>query len=521
MRRKYLLLTGTVLVSAAVFLLARPRAGEDPMSKYASTEDLREQHSDLLMARAAAQMKRIEGVNAQGRYKPTWASIDSHPLPGWFDDAKFGMFIDWGIYSVGGWDAPKATGPMYPDWYLHRMYYNDIVREYHARRWGKGVERDDLIPHFTASEYDPEKLVKIAQDAGMKYIIPFCKHHDGFCLWPSSYTFRDAVDMTPGRDLVAPLVEACKKADIKFGVYFSIDEWEYPIIGEGNRLEIRLWDTPRGGKVSTKPFDPDEWRGKISGKIPVRNIHEDYIIPQAAEFIDRYDPDILWLDGEWIVPEETRHTRKLIAYYYNRAEGRRSVLVNDRIADKTRAQHGDVFTSEFHSIADQGKAHKWEENRGISQSFGYNRDDTEENVITAEQLVHMLVETVAHNGNLLLIVNLDWKGAMPEIYVERLRAAGDWLKVNGEAIYATRSWTTAAEGPVRFTRRGETVYAIYLGVPGEEVTLKSVTAAPGSKITMLGRDQALEWRETSEGLSVKVPAGESSPYASTFRIQTP
>jgi alpha-L-fucosidase len=524
MRRKSMVtVIALFLMSAPIFMArtpgdAKPRAKKAP---YRSTEELREKYSGQLLARAAQEMKRIEDSNARGRYKPTWESVDSHPLPEWFDDAKFGMFIDWGVYSVGGWDEPKATGPMYPDWYLHHMYYNDVVRDYHARRWGLGFERDDLIPLFTASEYDPEKLVKIAQDAGMKYIIPFCKHHDGFCLWPSSYTFRDAGDMGPGRDLVGPLVAECRKADVKFGVYFSIDEWEYPILGQDNQLQIRLWDTPKGGTLTTRPFNADEWRGRISGKVPVRNFHEDYIIPQAAEFIDRYDPDILWFDGEWIVPEETRHTRKLIAYYYNRADGRKPVVVNDRIADKTRAHYGDVFTSEYHSIQEQGKAHKWEENRGISQSFGYNRDDTDKNVITSEQLVRMLVETVSHNGNLLLIVNLDGKGAMPEIYVERLKAAGDWLKVNGEAIYATRPWTVAAEGSVRFTRRGKTVYAIYLGAPSGEVNLKSVHAATGSKITMLGREKALEWRETNDGISIKVPADGLGPYASTFKIQTP
>jgi alpha-L-fucosidase len=519
-RKSIVTIIALFLLSAPIFLAGTPADPNPEKAPYRSTEELREKHSDQLLARAAQEMKHVEQVNAKGRYKPTWPSLDSHAMPEWFDDAKFGMFIDWGVYSVGGWDEPKATGPMYPDWYLHRMYYNDIVHEYHTRRWGKGFERDDLIPLFTASEYNPEKLVKIAQDAGMKYIVPFCKHHDGFCLWPSSYTFRNAVDMRPGRDLVGPLVEACRKSNIKFGFYFSIDEWEFPLIGEDNKLKIRLWDTPKGGSLTTRPFDANEWRGSISGKIPVRNLHEDYIIPQAAEFIGRYQPDILWFDGEWIVPEETRHTSKLVAYYYNRAEGRQSVVVNDRFADKTRAQHGDFFTSEYHSLAAEGKARKWEECRGLSQSYGYNRDDTDKNVMTAEQLVHMLVETVARNGNLLLIVNLHGKGAMPKIYIQRLKDAGDWLKVNGEAIYATRPWTVAAEGPVRFTRRGKTVYAIHLGTPSGEINLKSVRAVKGSQITLLGREKPLDWQRTSAGISIKVPADGLGPYASTFKILT-
>lgn len=130
---------------------------------------------------------------------------------------------------------------MYPDWYEYRMYTDSVFIKYHEKNWGKDFERDDFIPLFTAKHYEPDKLIKIAKEAGMKYIVPFCKHHGGFCLWPSSFTKRNALDMGTEKDLIKPLVEGCKKAGLKFGFYFSLDEWEYPVIDDNGNLANRKW----------------------------------------------------------------------------------------------------------------------------------------------------------------------------------------------------------------------------------------------------------------------------------------
>jgi alpha-L-fucosidase len=445
--------------------------------------------------------------------------LDAHPLPEWFDDAKFGMFVDWGLYSIAGWAPRKEKGAMYPDWYLYDMYHRE-TREYHCKTWGEGFERDDFIPRFTASEYNPEALVALAKEAGMKYIVPFCKHHDGFCLWDSSLTWRDAADMGPKRDLVRPLVEACARAGLKFGFYFSVDEWEYPLVGAGGERLMRLW-----APVKVAPYDESYLRGKIAGKAPVRDFVGDYILPQAREFIDKYDPDILWLDGEWDLAADERRTRDLAAYFYNHAEGRKAVLVNDRLGAGTRGTHGDFFTSEYHD-GHASPTHKWEENRSIGQSYGYNREDSDANVLSVEALLDLLVDTVSQGGNLLLMVNLTGPGAAPEMYATRLKAIGAWLKVNGEAIYGTRRYAAPGEGDIRFTRSkdGRCVYAISLKWPRSGLRLTSVHAAEGSAIRLLGSAESLPWREQDGALLIEIPdavaAKKPCDHAYAFRIET-
>ena len=168
---------------------------------------------------------------------------------------------------------------MYPDWYEFRLDTDSAFIKYHEKIWGKDFKRDDFIPLFAASKYQPQKLVEIAKEAGMKYVVPFNKHHSGFCLWPSSFTQRDAMDMGPGKDLIKPLVESCQKEGLKFGFYFSVEEWEYPVIDAAGKLQNRLW----GGEI--KPYSP-ELEKKSSGKIAVKNYATDYLIPQAIEFIE-------------------------------------------------------------------------------------------------------------------------------------------------------------------------------------------------------------------------------------------
>lgn len=174
-------------------------------------------------------------VNNKGKWKPTTESLDSHQAPEWLPDAKFGVFIDWGLWSVAGWAPKKEKGAMYPDWYEFRMDTDSAFKAYHKTNWGEDFKRDDFIPFFQARKYHPGKLIRIAKEAGMKYVVPFNKHHSGFCLWSSSFTQRDAGD---------------------------------------------------------------------------------YLIPQAAEFIDRYDPNLIWYDGQWLTDVDETKTYEPAAYFY-------------------------------------------------------------------------------------------------------------------------------------------------------------------------------------------------------------
>lgn len=467
--------------------------------------ELKEKFSEEFMQLAARQYGKVSDVNNNGKWKPTPESIDSHQAPEWFEDAKFGMFIDWGPWAIAGWAPKKKEGPMYPDRYESRIFTDSSFMKYHEKNWGRDFNIDDFIPMFTADNYQPYKLIEIARETGMKYVVPFCKHHLGFCLWPSSFTKRDAGDMGPKKDLIKPLVEACRKEGLKFGFYFSVAEDYYPLIDSAGNLQNHVW----GGKM--KPYSPDLER-KSSGKIAVKDFATEYIVPTATEFIDMYDPDILWYDGEWLASAEELHTYDIAAYFYNNSEGRKEVAVNDRYGEENgkqlRSKRGDFYTSEYNDMGENAKqSHAWEECKGISQSYGFNWEDTDENVLTSKEFIDMFIDIVAQGGNLLLMVNLDGKGALPEVQLKRLTDIGKWLKVNGEGIYSTRPVALPSQGSVAFTRSKDNlyIYAILKDWPGKNLIINDIKAAEGSMIEMLGYGEQLEWTNTEGGISVKLP----------------
>jgi alpha-L-fucosidase len=302
--------------------------------------------------------------------------------------------------------------------------------------------------------------------------------------------------------------------------------------------KIRRWTDNRYGDIKDgnpyQPWDPKRIKENMTGKYVIDgDFFTDFIVPQAKEFIDLYDPDILWFDGEWEMTPEQLHTPDIISYFYNKAEGRKDVALNDRIG-QVRFKLGDFFCSEYHQIPnDMKRVHPWEENRGISQSFGYNWQDTEENVLPVDDFIDLLTRTVSENGNLLLIVNLDGKGALPEVQERRLREIGKWLKINGEAIYDSRPWliTSQNDGKIRFTQSkdGKTVYAICTEFPKGELELRSLYLGEKSTVTMIGAEHTnLQWRQVKAGwgtrnLKITIPESlyeqRKNEYAWVFKIR--
>ena len=330
--------------------------------------------------------------------------------------------------------------------------------------------------------------------------------------------------MYPGRDLTAELVEACRREGIYHGFYFSVEEYEYPMVDENDSLYIRYWSenmAPTNAGVAnesgeiTGAFSPKKHNRMLSGKIPVRNFINDLILPQAKDFIDRYDPDILWFDGEWQRPAAYYRTPDIVAYFYNQARGRKEVVSNDRLGQGSRGKHGDFYTSETDEVVEKLNE-PWEENRSMSESYGLNQSDSLENYLTADELIQMLVRIVAKGGNLNLMVNPDGRGKVPEIQLNLLKELGDWLKVNGEAIYGTRPYEVLCENtqlgqPVWYTMRKDSsyAYAIVFDWPKSETFIcKFANMIWDSEITMLGHDEPLEWVDTGRdlwGMSAKVP----------------
>lgn len=488
-----------------------------------SIEQLHKKYSKKMLKAARKEMVELEKVNENGKYKGELESLDTHPTPNWYVDAKLGVFYDWGLYSIAGYSIKEWSRARYPDWYLNHMY--GMHKEYHKETWGDDFHRDDFIPLFTASNFDAEEVIQLSVNAGAKYFVPFNKHHDGYCLWNSKFTQRDVVDMVPGRDITRELVDACKKAGLPHGFYFSVEDYEYPLISEdGKHLRVRMWSEgmapDNAGIVKSEneiyvDFMPEYHNRLLSGKIPVNHFIDDYLIPQAKDFIDQYEPDILWFDGEWQRPAAYYKTPDLVAYFYNKYEGVKEVVSNDRMGQETREHHGDYYTSETDEVVTK-MDYPWEENRSMSESYGYNWSDSLENYLDPNQLIEMFVRIVAKGGNLNLIVNPNGSGRIPQIQKDLLKELGDWMKVNSEAIYETRPYESLCDNtqlgqPVWYTMSKDSAYgyAIVFDWPMSETFIcKNANPVWDTEVYMLGYDKPMKWVDTgltTWGVSAKIP----------------
>ena len=500
----FISLLGYFTDASAQVILEKPvrPANFKPFHYKETTEQLMEIYSVAQMKRADAELKEIQSVNKKGPWKPTWESIDKHQAPEWFLDAKLGVMLNWGVHSVPAWAPKRAKGAMYPDAYGCWMYANKDVRAHHVQSWGEDFQYDDFIPLFKAESYDPDALVNLFEEAGARYLITMSKHHDGLAWWDSKWTKRNLVQMGPKKDLLTPLMAAAKKRDIKTILYFCYEEYATAMLGDEDKPSYRIWNL--GTYAGIHPLTPDS-RRRVSGNVPVRNYYDQYITPLVKEMIDRFDPDGLWMDGEWATPTETLRSRELAAYFYNKAAGRKDVYVNDRYGKGTRDNHGDVFDSEYNTS--QSYNHPWEECQGISQSFAYNYEDNEVSLGPPDRLIHMFIDIVSRNGNLAIIGGPDASGVYPENVVHRLKALGAWLKVNGEGIYSTRCLPPYQEGSVCYTRSKDSrfAYAICKEWPGRSITLKGVRAEENARITMLGVVEPLVWQQNEQGLTITIP----------------
>lgn len=409
------------------------------------------------------------------QYEPNWESLDSRPIPAWYDEAKFGIFIHWGVYSVPAW-APEGS---YSEWYWYAM--QDKSKEtwkFHVKTYGANFQYQDFAPMFKAELYDPAEWADLFVKSGAKYVVPTSKHHDGFCMWPSAESWNwNSVDIGPHRDLLGDLAKACRAKGLKFGLYYSLYEW----------------------------FNP-------TYKADVHRYVDEHMIPQFKDVVAKYEPALIFTDGEWDHPSETWRATEVLAWLFNESPVREQVVIDDRWGKETRGRHGGYYTTEYskyHSLDETQSAadrHKWEECRGIGASFGFNRNEEAEDYATATQLIHLLVDTVANGGNLLLDIGPTADGRVPPIQEERLLQMGAWLKVNGEAIYGTRPWRVATEGEtVRYTRKGEALYAISLGWPGEQLVLAAPKVTEETKVEMVGVEGVCKWQELNGKLTVTVP----------------
>lgn len=425
----------------------------------------------------------------RGRYEPTWESLGTHPLPAWFDDAKLGIFVHWGIFSVPAW-APRGE---YAEWYPSRMRDpNNPTYAYHRQTYGAGFAYRDFIPMFRAQHWDPQEWTDLFTAAGARYVVPVGVHHDGFPLWDTRTTTWNSTTMGPGRDILRELGDAARAGGLHYAPsYHQLLNYYAP-----------EFDAPHPDYLTEKYLR--EWLG-----------------PQLRELVEDVGTEMLWLDGDWMATADTFGTRELVAWYYNRAAERgEQVLVNDRLG-QVRGVRGDFFTQEYDHDTGQGPDHKWENTRGCGLSFGYNRNEPAEDYLTVDELVTMFVDNVAHWGNLLLNVGPRADGTIDDTQTALLRGLGDWLSVNGDGIYGTRAWRVqrgrTAEGlETRYTARdsGERVYVFLLGRPGRTVTLPAADLPPlrgHHRVRLLGHGRPLHWANRGDTVVVDLPTPRDQP----------
>ncbi|MCB0901326.1 MAG: alpha-L-fucosidase [Actinobacteria bacterium] len=466
-------------------------------------------------------------------YQPTWESVSQHPVPGWFDDAKLGIFLHWGLYSVPGW-APQVPdiqqmlreqGPNgmlrnnpYAEWYLNTMrIQGSPTWEHHRQTYGPDFPYDGFASIFNehSSQADLDALAEVCASAGAQYVVLTTKHHDGFTLWPSALAHPTKGHYHAQRDLVGDLTAAVRSKGLRMGLYYS-GGYDWPF---NNALLANA--------------------GDVALAVPPGKDYADYADGHVRELIEAYAPSVLWNDICW--PPDA-DLAALFAYYYNRvAEG----VVNDRwlqramprnavmdagargmgwllqagwraVPEKFKnltfpaSTHYDFRTPEYASF-DEIQQKKWEATRGVGHSFGANRNERPEDIITATGVIRMLCDVVSKNGNMLIGIGPDPDGSIPEEQQRPLRGLGEWLAVNGEAIYGTRPWTVAAttttEGTdVRFTQRDGRVYAILLDQPGVRRFAFRGVRLGGDEVRLLGSDAGVALGTAGDLRSIELPA---------------
>jgi alpha-L-fucosidase len=457
-------------------------------------------------------------------YNPTWKSLKNYTIPDWFRDAKFGIFIHWGVYSV------PAFGN---EWYPRNMYVQGTHEyEFHAETFGAHTEfgYKDFIPQFKAENFDADEWAHLFREAGAKYVVPVAEHHDGFPLYDCSFSEWNAVKMGPKRDIIGELAAATRAAGMTFGVSsHRAENWWF--FNEGRQFPSDVQDPANAGLYGvTSPGpainDREAWENVDWQPRPDAAFLDDWLA-RTQELVDKYQPNLIWFDW-WI--EQTvfkPYIQKFAAHYYNRGlEWNQGMVINfKKEAYPAGTAVFDIERGQSSKMLD----YPWQTDTSISKnSWGYVRNHSYK---TPGQIIGDLIDIVSKNGCLLLNIGPKPDGTIPTEEAEILREIGRWLAINGEAIYGTRPWQTFGEGPtqiadghftdgelkgfspadIRFTTKDNAIYAFLLAWPGEHVTIKSLTAKNLSakkieQITLIGADGNLTWDQDEVGLHVALPA---------------
>jgi len=475
-------------------------------------------------------------THCQGPFSANWESLANYSAPKWYEDAKFGIFIHWGLYSV------PAFGN---EWYPRNMYLRGTPEfEHHVKTYGPQSRfgYKDFIPLFKAEKFDPDAWATLFRKAGARFVLPVAEHHDGFAMYNTALSRWSAAKMGPKRDLLGAMAETFRKEGLHFGLSsHRAEHWWY--YNGGRELDS---DVRRGrhsdfyGPAQPLPDDHEIRQHRKTLPMPDAAFLGDWLA-RTCELVDKYRPEIVWFD--WWIQHLAfdPYLRKFAAYYYNKAaQWDQGVAINYKY--DAFPEGAAVFDVERGQLKGT-RSLFWQTDTAVAKnSWGYVENNDYK---TATSLIHDLIDIVSKNGALLLNIGPRPDGTIPEPEQKLLGEIGDWMALNGEAIYGTRPWKVFGEGPteiiegafndvkraaftaqdIRFTRKAKALYAIVLGWPSSEKLLIRALAEGGkdapekiSKIELIGNSALLSWKRDRKALTITLPREKPCRHACVFKV---
>nr|XP_002127716.1 alpha-L-fucosidase [Ciona intestinalis] len=413
-----------------------------------------------------------------GNYLPNWDSLDKRPLPVWYDEAKVGIFIHWGVFSV-----PSFVSEWFW-WYWQGTKQADCV-DFMENNYPPSFQYADFAPEFTTEFFNPNDWADLFKTSGAEYVVLTSKHHEGFTNWPSANSWNwNSVDVGPHRNLVKELADAVRnRTSIHFGLYHSLYEWFNPLY---------LKDKADGFK--TQEF--------VSSKT----------MPELYDIVNNYKPDVLWSDGDWEASAEYWNSTNFLAWLYNQSPVKDTVVTNDRWGQGVMCKHGGYFTCSDRYNPGKLQPRKWENAMTLDKkSWGYRRNAELSDYLTIEELLQTLATTVSCGGNLLVNIGPSKDGTIHPIFEERLKQMGEWLNVNGEAVYKSQPWKHQNDSltpGVWYTTNQNKVYAFVFTWPtyGLLNLGSPVATSDASSVKLLGEESSLTWEPLkSAGVGIYLP----------------
>ena len=481
-------------------------------------------------------LKEVDAIDLQGPFRPDWESLRKYEVPDWYKDAKFGIFIHWGAYSV------PAFGN---EWYPRNMY-SKASEEYkhHIATYGSQDKfgYKDFLPMFKAEHFDPATWAQVFRKAGAKYVVPVAEHHDGFAMYDSGLSDWTVAKMGPHRDTAGELAKAVRAEGLHFGVSSHRVEHNF-FLGVAREISSDVNDPQYAafyGPAHTWVMNP--WGLPLNDDFTyVSSAWADDWLARSTELVEKYHPDIVYFDW-WIGQASIRpNLTRFAAFYYNS-----SLKYSDHVGvinfkDYAMQEHSGVLDLERGQLGDIWPLY-WQTDTSVSnKSWGYIQNDTFK---SPEFVVHQLIDIVSKNGNLLLNIGPKSDGTIPDEVQQVLLDLGGWLNVNGEAIYGTRPWRVYGEGPTkvaagsfhdidtanykpedfRFTTKGDALYVIGLAWPTNgEAVIHSLAETVGSErvksASLLGGNANLQFEQRGDGLHIQLPGQPPTRYAYAIRLK--